>query len=76
MLTSCAPRAPMTDAEALAELRRNRGVQFDPELVDAFIELFGTGGPEPDAEPGTEPGAKLSTEPRPRAVVRARASGA
>jgi diguanylate cyclase (GGDEF)-like protein len=32
----------MSHAEAVAELRSHRGVQFDPELIDVFLSLVGT----------------------------------
>jgi putative two-component system response regulator len=34
-------RAGMSDDEALEELRRNRGAQFDPELTDLFVANLG-----------------------------------
>jgi len=33
-------RKALTDEEAVAELRRNSGTQFDPELVEPFIQLL------------------------------------
>ncbi|MCX8032206.1 MAG: HD-GYP domain-containing protein [Thermoleophilia bacterium] len=33
-------RAPMSAAEAMAELERNKGKQFDPKVVDAFLGLL------------------------------------
>ena len=33
-------RKALTDEEAVAELRRNSGTQFDPELVEPFINLL------------------------------------
>lgn len=33
-------RAPMTPAEAVQELRRRAGSQFDPRLVDSFIQTL------------------------------------
>ncbi|MCI0583971.1 MAG: hypothetical protein L0227_13985, partial [Chloroflexi bacterium] len=40
--------------DAVAELTRNRGTQFDPELVDIFISLFGSRREAVDAPaPGT-----------------------
>ena len=32
-------RVPMAPSRALEELVRNRGTQFDPEIVDAMVEV-------------------------------------
>ena len=43
--------AAMSHADALGELERQRGVQFDPDLVDTFIALVGDGTRPPVARP-------------------------
>jgi HD-GYP domain-containing protein (c-di-GMP phosphodiesterase class II) len=40
-------RAPITHDQAMTELRRHAGIQFDPQLVDQFSELFGPAMPFP-----------------------------
>lgn len=35
-------RKPLTHQEAIAEIKRNLGTQFDPRIGEVFIELFGT----------------------------------
>ena len=38
-MTSETPyRKPMTKEEAIEEIRKNKGIQFDPALAELFIE--------------------------------------
>ena len=56
MRTDRSYRKAMALDDALAELRTNAGLQFDPHVVAAMIEIL---------EPGTEPQSETTPAPRP-----------
>ena len=47
MVTDRPYRKGMTVEEAIEELKRKRGIQFDPLVVDAIIELYQQGNLKP-----------------------------
>ena len=69
MITDRPYRKGMPVERAIEELTRNRGVQFDPQVVDALIGLYVEGNlkpahlPEP-AAPRNQPAARPPARPR------------
>ena len=45
MISARPYKTAMTHDQAIRELRRQAGIQFDPELVEVFVSLVGEGGP-------------------------------
>jgi len=71
MITDRPYRKGMPVERAIEELKRNRGIQFDPKVVDVIISLYEAGNlkpahlPEP-AAPRNEPAAGTPKPRRPR----------
>jgi diguanylate cyclase (GGDEF)-like protein len=63
MLTDRPYRAALTPAQAMKELRRGAGKQFDPEVVDALLDLLGE---EPPDVPDRSAGVRMPAAPPPR----------
>jgi HD-GYP domain-containing protein (c-di-GMP phosphodiesterase class II) len=68
---------PLSPTEAIEELNRYAGIQFDPNVVEAFArtETAQVIGDHPDEEPG-EPEQSLAPVPTLGQVATARAKGA
>ncbi len=62
MISARPYKAAMTHDQAMRELRRQAGVQFDPELVEVFVSLVGEGGPAVRSRAAIPP----SPSPHPR----------
>jgi len=63
MLTDRPYRAALTPDEATEELRRGAGKQFDPDVVDALLDLLGEERP---AVPDRSAGVRMPAAPPPR----------
>jgi diguanylate cyclase (GGDEF)-like protein/putative nucleotidyltransferase with HDIG domain len=48
MVTDRPYKRAISHEQAIAELRRHSGTQFDPELIDYFCDLYGSRPPVPD----------------------------
>jgi diguanylate cyclase (GGDEF)-like protein len=60
-------RAAMSSDSAIAELRRGAGAQFDPDVVDALLDLLGQRRPQvPDRARGVRMPAAPPSRPRSR----------
>ncbi|HET9738741.1 MAG TPA: HD domain-containing phosphohydrolase [Solirubrobacteraceae bacterium] len=62
-------RAALSAGEAAAELRRGAGLQFDPDVVDALLDLLGH---DPPAAPDRARDVRMPAAPAPAAVSRRR----
>jgi HD-GYP domain-containing protein (c-di-GMP phosphodiesterase class II) len=69
MLTDRPYREAMTPDEAAAELRSGARAQFDPDVVDALLDLLGHYPPQ---VPDRARGVRMPAAPPPRAPGRAR----
>ncbi len=65
MITDRPYRAALSPAEAVDELRRGAGTQFDPEVVDALLDLLGHNPPQ---VPDRSAGVRMLAAPPPRAA--------
>jgi putative nucleotidyltransferase with HDIG domain len=54
MTTTRSYRKAMSDSAAIAELTANSGTQFDPQIIDALIELIGEAAEQPVRQPAAE----------------------
>ena len=68
MLTDRPYRAALTPAAAMEELRRGAGKQFDPDVVEALLDLLGEERPDvPDRSAGVRmPAAPPARAPQSR----------
>ena len=64
MITDRPYRAALSPADAAAELRRGAGTQFDPDVVDALLDLLGH---DPPQGPDRSAGVRMPAAPPPRA---------
>ena len=67
MITDRPYRAAMSPAEAAEELRGGAGTQFDPDVVDALLDLLGH---QPPQVPDRSEGVRMPAAPPPRAPRR------
>ena len=71
MITDRPYREAMSAGDAADELRRCSGAQFDPDVVEALLDLLGHNRPQ---VPDRARGVKMPAAPPPRAPARAPAS--
>jgi HD-GYP domain-containing protein (c-di-GMP phosphodiesterase class II) len=76
-MTSPRPyREALPPAAAVAELRANAGRKFDPDIVDALLDLLGHNPPQvPDRAAGVKLAASPPREPAGRRAARSWAPG-
>ena len=61
MVTDRPYRKGMTVPQAIQELKRNRGTQFDPKVVDAIVSLYEEGNLQPVHLPDPHHATRLAT---------------
>jgi HD-GYP domain-containing protein (c-di-GMP phosphodiesterase class II) len=67
-MTTARPYRPaLSVPEALAELRTGAGTKYDPDIIDALLDLLGHDRPQvPDRAAGVKLAAAPPREPSPR----------